>query len=274
MTTGKMNPRKLKAGKLFHVSVVTLVLLYLFVPLAVTFLYSIATDWYRTFMPEGYTLNWYREMLTDPRLLEALWRTLFVTVFTIVLSILLMVPTIFIVTVYFPKWERLLQAIVMLPYAIPGVVAAVGLIRIYSDGPLAISGTVWIVIGAYFVSILPFMYQGVRNSLRTVDAITLVDAAELLGASRTQAFRHVVLPNIMPGVMASVLLSFSILFGEFVLANLLIGGQYELLQVYLMRRMDESGHLSSAIVMVYFVLILILSGLILKFGRSAKEENA
>lgn len=263
----------MKTDKLFHISVVTLIMLYLFIPLFVTFLYSTATDWYRTLLPEGYTLNWYRETFADPRLLEALGRTMFVTVFTILVSLVTMVPTIFIVTVYFPKWERLLQAIVTLPYAVPGVVAAVGLIRIYSDGPLAISGTVWIVIGAYFVSILPFMYQGIRNSLRTVDAIQLVDAAELLGASRLQAFRYVVLPNIMPGVLVSTLLSFSILFGEFVLANLLIGGQYELLQVYLMRRMDESGHLSSAIVVFYFALILILSGLILKFGRSAKEEN-
>ncbi|WP_018132159.1 ABC transporter permease [Effusibacillus pohliae] len=260
----------MRSGKWFHVSVVFLVLVYLFVPLLATFLYSIATDWYRTILPEGFTLAWYRDLLLDPRFVDAAGRTIFVCTAAILISVAVMVPTIFLVTVYFPKWERLLQALTMLPYAVPGVVAAVALIRMYSDGPLVLAGTVWLLIGAYFVSILPFMYQGIRNSLRTIDAIRLTDAAELLGASKWQAFRLVVLPNILPGVIVSILLSFSMLFGEFVLANLLIGGHYELLQVYLMRRMSESGHLSSAIVVAYFVLILIMSGMVLKFSRSAK----
>lgn len=261
----------MKRTKFFHVSVVSLVLLYLFIPLLATFLYSIATDWYRTVLPEGYTLSWYRELFADPRFLDALGRTLFVCTVTIFISILIVIPTVFIITVYFPKWERILQGLVTLPYAVPGVVAAVGLIRIYSKGPLILSGTVGLLIGAYFVATLPYMYQGIRNSIRTVDAIKLVEAAEILGASKLQAFRWVVLPNILPGVFVSTLLSFSILFGEFVLANLLVGGHYEMLQVYLMRRMNESGHLSSAIVVSYFVLILVISGIILKFGRQAKE---
>ncbi|MCK9927564.1 ABC transporter permease subunit, partial [Frankia sp. Mgl5] len=120
----------------------------------------------------------------------------------------------------------MLQAVVMLPYAVPPVVAAVGLIKIYSSGPIALSGTLWLLIAAYFVAILPYMYQGIRNSMRTVDAVSLIDAAELLGATKLKAFRLVIFPNILPGVLVSTLLSFSILFGEFVLTNLLIGGHF------------------------------------------------
>ncbi|MGE5702116.1 MAG: ABC transporter permease [Clostridia bacterium] len=224
-------------------------------------------------IPECYTFQWYAELFSDPRFMDALGRTLFVCAVTIVASLLTMVPSIFIVTVYLPRWERWFQALVTLPYAIPPVVLAVGLIKIYSDGPLVLSGTVWLVIGAYFVSILPYMYQGIRNSLRTVDAVRLVEAAELLGASKMNAFWRIIFPNILPGIMVSTLLSFSILFGEFVLANLLIGGHYEVIQVYLKRRMDENGHLSSAIVVSYFLMIFLLSWLILRLGRMQKEGS-
>lgn len=264
----------MRGNKLFHVSVVSLVMLYLFLPLFATFLYSVATDWYRSILPEGYTLAWYRNLFSDPRFLDALGRTLFVSVVSILISVITMLPAIFVVTIYFPKWERVLQGLALLPYAVPGVVEAVALIKIYSNEPLVLSGTIWILIGGFFVILLPYMYQGIRNSLRTVDAVKLMDAAELLGAGKWQAFRLVVLPNIWPGIVVSILLSFSILFGEFVLANLLVGGYYELVQVYLMRRMNESGHLASAIVVVYFVLILVVSGLVLKFGQLAKEAES
>jgi putative spermidine/putrescine transport system permease protein len=110
------------------------------------------------------------------------------------------------------------------------------------------------------------MYQGIRNSMRTVSAPQLMEAAELLGASKATAFRKVIIPNLLPGIVVSILLSISVLFGEFVLTNLLVGGQFETIQIYLYRRLSESGHLSSAVVITYFVFILLLSGLFLRIS--------
>ncbi len=263
----------MKKGSLWHRFVIGAILLYLLVPLAATFLYSVATDWYRTILPEGYTLAWYQELFADPRFLDALGRTLYLCITTIVAGLVVMVLTVFVVTVYYPRWERLLQGVVMLPYAVPPVVVAVGLIKIYSTGPVALSGSLWLLAAAYFVFILPYMYQGIRNSMRTVNASQLIEAAELLGASKMRAFWSVVFPNILPGVLVSTLLSFSVLFGEFVLANLLVGGHYELIQIYLERRMDENGHLASAIVVAYFLFILAISAAVLRLGRAKKERN-
>ncbi|MEB3102187.1 ABC transporter permease [Ferviditalea candida] len=250
-----------------HPLLMVLLMIYLLSPLAATLLYSLAGEWQTTVLPEYWTLHWFADMLQDPRFTGALLRTLLVCTVTVVLSMLVMLPTIFIVTVYFPRFERLLNALVLLPYAIPPVVAAVGLIKIYSSGPIVISGTVWILIGGYFVSILPYMYQGIRNSLRTIHAVELLDAAELLGASKIQAFRHVVFPNILPGIMVSMLLSFSVLFGEFVLANLLVGGHFPTIQIYLYQRLSESGHLASAIAITYFIVVLLVSGVLLKLSK-------
>lgn len=256
-----------KAGKVWNRIVITLFLIYLFMPVVATFLYSFSTAWVNTLLPEGLTLKWYKEMFTDTRFLEAIGRTLLVSGLTVVISLLIMIPTIFIIAVYLPKWERFMQIMVLMPFAFPGVVMAVGLIKMYSSGPIAIAGTIWILVGAYFVVILPFMYQGIRNSLRTIDAPTLMEAAEVLGASKIKAFRIVIVPNILPGVLIASLLSFAVLFGEFVLANMMVGGQFETIQIYVYKMIALSGHMTSATVTLLFILVFVLSGIVLKLGQ-------
>ncbi|MBY0087426.1 ABC transporter permease [Brevibacillus brevis] len=259
--------------KSIHYLVVVIIGLYLLVPLVATFLYSISNNWANTILPSGYTFSWYQQLFTDQRFIEAMGRTLGICILTLLVSMITMVMTIFVITLYLPKLERFIQALVMLPYAIPGVVAAVGLIKMYSSKPIVLTGTVWILIGAYYVLILPYMYQGIRNSLRTLDVKRLIEAAEILGASKWNAFVHVVVPNIIPGILVSSLLSFSILFGEFVLANILVGGHFETIQIYLMKRLKENGHLSSAVVITYFVIVLISSLVMLKLGERLQRHE-
>jgi putative spermidine/putrescine transport system permease protein len=252
--------------------IVGLLVIYLLIPLVGTFLFSIAGKWDHTILPESYTMNWYIELFQDERFFDAFKRTLFLILITVFLSISIMLPTIFIITVYFQKFEGVLQAIAMLPYGIPPIVGAVGLIKLYSNGPLSIAGTPWILVGAYFITILPFMYQGIRNSFRTLNAIQLVDAAELLGATKFQAFRTVVLPNILSGILVSSLLSVALLFSEFAFANLLVGGRFETLQIYLADKLNSSGHLTSAIVITYYSVILLLTGTVLKLSFRNKKQ--
>lgn len=254
-----------------HRSLMLLLMVYLMLPLLATIIYAFAKEWQTTILPESWTLEWFGEMFHDLRFLDALWKSLYLCLISVALSLVVMLPAVFVITVYLPRLESFMKGIVVLPYAVPGVVAAVGLIRAYSSGPINISGTAYILIGAYFVIILPYMYQGIRNSLLTVSAVDLLHAAEMLGASRIRAFINVILPNIWPGVITSTLLSFSILFGEFVLTNMLVGGHIQTIQVYLYRRMSESGHLASAIAISYFLFILVLSMILMKLGKKVNR---
>lgn len=260
-----------------HKVFIIIVMIYLFIPLVATFLFSVATKWQVTILPEGYTLEWYGKLFHDTRFLQALARSFLASGLSVAVTAAVTIPAVFAVVVYFPSMEKLLNIIVMIPFAIPGVVSAVGLIKMYSQGPLVLSGTVWLLAGAYFVVILPFMYQGVSSSLKTINAGVLMEAAETLSASRFQAFSHIILPNIAKGIVISCLLSFSILFGEFVLANILVGGNFETVQVYLFSKRAESGHFTSSIVIVYFIGVLILTGLITFLNKprfsSGKEAD-
>ncbi|MFC4098816.1 ABC transporter permease [Paenibacillus xanthanilyticus] len=257
----------MERSKLWHGSVIALLMVYLFLPIAATLVFSLAKQWQSELLPDGYTLAWYRQILTDVRFLEAIGRSVFVGTVSVALSLLVLVPAIFVLAVYFPKWERAMQAAALLPFAFPPVVSAIGLMKLYSRGPLPITGTPWILIGVYLTLVQPYIYQSVRGSLRTIRAGELMEAAEMLGAGRWTAFRRVILPNILPGTMVAALLSFSIIFGEFVMAKMLVGGEYETVQMYLYNEMKSTGQTASAVVIAYFALILILSGLILKLGR-------
>ena len=252
----------------YHYLTIGIVLLYLVVPLLGTILYSFATNWHKTILPEGLTIHWYQELFGDPKFLEALGRSLIFSLSATVLSLVIMVPAIFSIVLYAPKLEKFIQALIVMTYAMPGIIIAVGLIRAYSNSGVSM---VLVTIGAYFVGILPYMYQGTRNSLRNVHAVSLMEAAEILGASPLTAFRKVILPNILPGILVSSLLSFSILFGEFVLVNLLVGSSFETIQVYLYKKLNVSGHLASAIVVCYFFLICILSAIMIKMTQTKKE---
>ncbi|TMN22616.1 ABC transporter permease [Lentibacillus cibarius] len=257
-----------------HKLIIVALMIYLFTPILGTFIYSIAKEWSYSVLPDSYTFQWYGELLQDPAFYSALGRTLFIVIGTVTLSVFIMVPTVFIVVTFFPKWERLLQGLSLLRYGIPPVVAAIGLIQMYASGIIPIYGTFWILFGAYFVLILPFMYQGIRNSIRTVNATDLMESAELLGASKVRSFISIIFPNIISGIIVSTVLSVAFLFGEFVFANLLVGGQFETIQILIYNKLETNGHSVSAIIILYYFILLLISGFIIKIGMRSNKKAA
>ncbi|WP_438803903.1 ABC transporter permease [Metabacillus rhizolycopersici] len=256
-----------EAMKKFTIFMLTLIGLYLALPILATALYAFSTNWNKTILPEGLTFEWMSTLFQDMRFVEAFGRSVLLSGGAVVLSILLVVPAIFIIVLYFPSLEKWFQASVVMIYAFPGIILAVGLIRFYSGTSIPMVLTV---LGVYVVSVLPYMYQGTRNSLRNVQGRQLMDAAELLGASKMEAFRKVLLPAVYPGLFVSALLSFSILFGEFVLINLVVGSRFETVQIYLMSKLSTSGHIASAIVFVYILLMGILTLVMAIITKKAK----
>ena len=253
-----MSPAE-KRSPLFHHLVVYLLFLILLLPLLGTLVYSLSTSWSATILPNGFTFKWYVALWSDARFLAAFGRSLLVCFGALALSLLLILPLLFVVNYHFPKLDALMNVLILLPFAIPPVVSSVGLMQLFAAGPLPILGTPWILIGCYFTIALPFMYRAITNNLQAINLRDLMDAAHLLGASTWRAALMVVLPNLRKGLMVSVFLSFSFLFGEFVFANLLVGSRYETLQVYLYNMRNDSGHFTSALVISYFMFVLLMT---------------
>lgn len=246
-----------RANQLYHRSVVWLLLLILLLPLLGTLLYSLATSWSATILPSGLTLKWYGALWSDARFLTAFGQSLLVCAGALLLAVLLILPLLFVVHYHFPRLDGLMNLLILLPFAVPPVVSSVGLLQLYGSGPLAMVGTPWILLGCYFSLSLPFIYRAISNNLQAIHLHDLMDAAQLLGASPLQAALQVILPNLRKGLMVSLFLSFSFLFGEFVFANLLVGTRFETLQVYLNNMRNSSGHFNSALVISYFSFVVL-----------------
>ncbi len=246
---------------------------FLFLPILSTLIYSLSSKWGATILPQGVSMEWYKALFSDERFLQALGRSFKVCTLSLVISIFIVIPAVFTVYYYFPKALKFMELLAIMPFTVPAVVMAVGLLKIYSQGPIVLTGTMWILVGAHFTLALPFLYRGVRNSLEGLNVRELIEAANMLGATNLQAFKLVIVPNLKKGLTTSVLLSFSFLFGEFLYSNLLAGGGYETVQVYLNNMKQRSGHFTSAIVMTYFAFILVTTLGAFKLNSVLKKEK-
>ena len=254
-------------ASLYHRFIVGALIALLSIPVLATLLYSFSSHWGATILPDGLSLAWYIKLWQDSRFLIAFGHSVLIAMATLLFSTLLVVPATFVVFYYFPKMDRWMNIIILIQFAVPPVVSSVGLLQIYADGPVPIIGTPWVLIGCYFTVVLPFMYRALASGLQGLNVRDLMDAAHLLGASSTVAFLRVVLPNIRKGLMAALFLSFSLLLGEFVFANMLVGNRYETLNVYLYTMRQTSGHFTSAIVMSYFLFTLGVTWLATRLSR-------
>ena len=173
------------------------------------------------------------------------------------------------IAAFSPKLESAMKIITLLPYAIPGVISAAALLRAYGGTDLPM---VLVLAGAYCVLVMPLVYSGINNAMHAIDIVPVTEAARVLGASTWTTFLRIIVPGIAPGILVSTLLSFSTLFGEFVVANLLIGGSFETVQIYLYLIMKQTGHLSSAVVVIYVFIMTVICAAVMKLS-SGKKEN-
>ncbi len=103
--------------------------------------------------------------------------------------------------------HRYLAFLATAPVAIPGIVLAVGLFLSYTQPPLVLYGTLWIIFLAYLTKELPVGYQQVAASLKSVHP-ELEDASRIFGATRLRALLDITAPLIRNGVIATWILVF------------------------------------------------------------------
>jgi putative spermidine/putrescine transport system permease protein len=246
---------------------------YMLFPLVGVFLFSIATTWFDTVLPAGYTTKHIQDTIGDPLFIPTMSRSLIASIATIAVSVILMTPTLYLIHVAAPRLRPVVEFLSLLPFALPTIVLALSLIRTYSSKPLVLSGTPTLLILAYVVTGLPFMYRALDNSLKAIDTNVLSEASSTLGASRWMTFRRVILPNIGPGIMAGALLVFSVSFGEFTLSSFLVGDAWKMSGVWTVSIWDDQPHKTTVMVVIGFAISWITSLIILlAFRKRATIE--
>lgn len=251
--------------------IIVILCIYLTVPLLLTFLYSVFQQW-NDILPSGFTTEYYQELFTDTRFLAALARTVLISILPILACTVIVLLAMYVVVVYLPALDKLMQVLCMIPYAIQGVILAVGILSLYVDAPAPFSDRLFMLTAAYSVMILPYMYQSVKNSLSAINAPRLLETAQILGAGKLHAFFSIIVPNILPGIVISMMLSASMVFGDFVIVNTIGGSYFETAQMYLYKALFTSGQLSSALIVVLFLTTLLISAGV--FSLKNRNKNS
>lgn len=253
--------------------IMVLISVYLIFPLALTFLYSIFEEW-TGILPRGITFSYYIKLFSDTSFILSVFRTITASVLPVLISAAVILLVMYAVVVYMPGLDKYVQILCTIPYAIQGIILAVGILSMYSDAPGIFSNRMIMLICTYCVIILPYMYQGIRNNLAAVNAKQLIETAQMLGCCRLPAFFRIIVPNILPGITVSAMLSMSIIFGDFTVVNILGGNYYETAQIYLSNIMRKSGHMSSAVIMILFIVTMLISTAVFSAkNKYTKEER-
>ena len=261
-----------KGSKVSANIVMTIVIIWLLIPLAATIVYSLFEDW-TGIIPKGFTLANYELIFSDSSFLTAMYQTVLICIIPIVITIILVLLALFVVTVYFPRLEKYMQILCMIPYTIQGVILSVSILVLYAKNGSILSDRMVMLIGAYCIIILPHIYNGIRNGMRAINMNMLLEAAEMLGDSKLKAFFKVIVPNIITGITVSSLLAVSLLFGDYVIIRNLSSTNVNNMQKFLYQAMKRSSTEASAVFVVIMLITCAITAIVLSLqSRSGAEK--
>jgi putative spermidine/putrescine transport system permease protein len=190
---------------------------FLIVPVALSMLAGVTRNVFIG-VQSGLTLDWVIKVWTDYR--HTVFRSIQIAVACLVCTLLLGVPLAYVLARRANAVTRMLEELLVMPVAIPGLATALALIVTY--GGLGGFRRSWLIIlVGHVLFTLPFMVRSVLAVLASIDLKTLEEGARSLGASFAQRFFGIVLPNARGGIVAGSLMVVTLSLGEFNMTLLL-----------------------------------------------------
>jgi putative spermidine/putrescine transport system permease protein len=237
--------------------------LYFVVPLIGTFEFSLRLR------REGYSFEAYEIVLADPRFQATFAYSTVLALATIVVGVLLVVPTAYWIQLRLPRLRPIVEFITLLPLVIPAIVIVFGYLRLYNSSsiiPMTANqrSTDVLLTFSYVTLALPYMYRAVETGLRAIDVRTLTEAAENLGAKWYTIMFRVILPNVRVAILSGAFLTFATVIGEFTMASLLDRPAFG---PYLQLIGANRAYEPSALAIIAFAVTWACMGLIQLFGR-------
>ena len=205
-----------------------LVYAYLVMPSLIVIPISFSGAGDMSFPPKSFSLRLYQEFFTTSTWMAPVLQSLKVASITCVLVVLAAVPAAYgLVRFEFPG-KKLVMLLMMSPVLVPVIVLALGMYLYFSR--LAATGTTLGLVLGHSVYVIPFVIVTIAAGIRQIDP-AIEFAATMMGASRTTLFFRVVLPQIVPSIVAGALFAFLISFDEVVISWFLSSAQTTTLPV-------------------------------------------
>ncbi|UWQ17046.1 ABC transporter permease [Jannaschia sp. M317] len=196
-------------------------LVFLYAPILLLPVFAFNDSTVIAFPLNGFTTKWFDELWSNAELHAALLNSLFVATVSAVLSVVLGLAAARANVRYRFPGKAAAMGLIMLPLVLPEIIVAVSLL-VVAVKVFGLGLSLWTVVAAHVLICTPFAIAILNASFQSLDP-SLEEAAVDLGCTRPETFRLITLPLVMPGIVAALLICFTISLDEFIIAFFLTG---------------------------------------------------
>lgn len=213
---------------------------------------------------ENFTLDNYKDVLfNNTMVMDSIKNSIFLAFSAGIICMFLGVMVAYVIVKIKPRGSMLLELLSLLPYAIPGIVMAIGVILTWS-GRFGVNlyNTIWIILVAYLARYLSFSMKSASASLQQVHP-SLEEASRSCGASHFESLKDITIPLIRPAMVSGFFLIFLPAMRELTTSVLLYGPYTRTLGVAIFSlRNDGYITTASALAAIAIVLIIVLNTIV------------
>ncbi len=259
-----------------------IVLVFLYAPIVLLTIYSFSGarnpgQW------GGFTLDWYRDLGDDQRVQDAIWVSVKVAIASTVVATVLGTMAALALERFAFRGRKVFDALLYLPIIIPDVTMAVMMLLFFTQAfdlldswfGIRIAKGLGTIVVSHIAFNIAFVSVVVRARIAGMDS-TLEQAASDLYATRLQAFRHVTLPLIAPGVVGGALLALTLSLDDVVVTQFVAGPGSTTLPVYvfsLIRRGVTPLINAVSVVMLAASLVLVIGSLLAQRASEGRNQR-
>lgn len=245
-----------KIGKIYLI----LVLLFLYIPIFVLIVFSFNETKSRSVF-SGFTLDWYKKLFHNRIIISSLINTIIIAVISSIVSTILGT----LAAIGIQHMKKVPKSVVMnitnMPIINPEIVTGVSLMLLFVFFAARMNlefGFVTLII-AHITFDVPYVILNVMPKFKQMNP-HVFEAAQDLGCSPVQAFRKVVLPEIMPGIVSGFLMSFTYSLDDFVVSYFTSGSTSQTLPItiYSMTRRKVSPEINALSTLIFIAVVVIL----------------
>jgi iron(III) transport system permease protein len=258
---------KLRGAKIpmLSISLVSLFVIVV-VPLFMIFIVGFLKAYGLPLKLENLTMRNYQYILGQSKMVQdSIVNSLFLSVSSGIITMFLGVMIAYVVIKVKPKGKGFLEILSLLPYSIPGIVLAIGVILVWSGAfGVNLYNTIWIILIAYIARYVSFAMKSASASLEQVH-YSLEEAARSCGATHLESLRDITLPLIRPGMVAGFFLIFLPAMRELTTSVLLYGPFTRTLGVAIYAINSEGNTVQASALATVAIGIIVAGNLALRF---------
>ena len=214
-----------------------------------------------------FSLSPLTQIAAQPGFAAAVGLSFRLSVVTLVIEMLLMVPTVIYVHLRLPRFRRIMEVITILPIVIPPIVLILGVLQAVRPYQW-ISSSPYLLAVVYVVLAMPFVYRSLDSGLGALDLKTLVEASRSLGSGWISTMWRVLVPNLRTALLSASVLTLALVFGEFTMAQLDL---WTTVPVWIYNSSSNNPHVVTAVAMMFLIAMWLVLTIIVSLDRTNRR---